>query len=71
MAPMGKALFVLGVVIAGLGLLLWTFSSVPFVGKLPGDVYIRRDNFSFYFPITTCILISIIASVVFALLRRW
>ena len=38
-------------------------SSVPYVGRLPGDVYVHRGNFSFYFPLATCILISIIATI--------
>jgi hypothetical protein len=52
------------------GLLLWGFSSVPFIGKMPGDIYIRRGNFTFYFPIVTCILISIIATIFLSLMRR-
>jgi hypothetical protein len=43
---------------------------VTYVGKLPGDIYIRRGNFTFYFPIVTCILISIVATIIFSLMRR-
>lgn len=53
-----------------IGLAIWGLSSVPFVGRLPGDIYIKRPNFSFYFPITTCIILSIIATIVFSLLKR-
>ena len=70
MAPIGKSLVFAGIAIIVVGLALWGFSSVPYVGKLPGDIYLRRGNFSFYFPIATSILISIIATIVFSLMRR-
>jgi hypothetical protein len=70
MAPIGKSLVFAGIAIIFVGLLLWGFSSVPFVGKMPGDIYLRRGNFTFYFPIVTCILISIIATIFFSLMRR-
>ena len=60
MAPFAKSLILMGLVIAALGAMLWLFSGVPFVGRLPGDIYVRRGNFTFYFPIVTCILISIV-----------
>jgi hypothetical protein len=41
------------------------------LGRLPGDIYIRRDNFTFYLPVTTCILVSIVISLIIGLLRRW
>ncbi len=70
MVALGKSLLVLGVAIAALGALLWIFSGVPFLGKLPGDIYLRRGNFTFYFPLATCILISVILTLLFALTRR-
>jgi Protein of unknown function (DUF2905) len=70
MAPIGKSLVFAGIAIIVVGLLLWGFSSVPFSGKMPGDIYIRRGNFTFYFPIVTCIVISIIATIFFSLMRR-
>jgi hypothetical protein len=70
MAPIGKSLVFAGIAIAVVGLMLWGFSSVPYVGKLPGDIYIRRGNFTFYFPIVTCILLSIIATLLLSLTRR-
>ena len=70
MMPLGKSLVLVGIVIVLLGLLLWALSSVPYVGRLPGDIYIRRGNFTIYFPLTTCILISIIATILFSLMRR-
>ena len=70
MAPIGKSLVFAGIAIIVVGLALWGFSSVPYVGKLPGDIYFRRGNFTFYFPIATCILISIVATLFFSLMRR-
>ena len=60
----------MGLLIAACGAMLWLFSGVPLLGRLPGDIYVRRGNFTFYFPVVTCILISIVVSLIFALLRR-
>jgi hypothetical protein len=70
MAPIGKSLIFAGIAIVVVGLALWGLSSVPYVGRLPGDIYIRRGKFSFYFPLATCILISIVATIFFSLMRR-
>ena len=64
---MGKLLVLLGLGIAGLGLLMMI--GVP-IGRLPGDIYVKRDHVSFYFPITTSILLSIILTLIFSLFRR-
>jgi len=63
----GKLLVVAGVSIAGLGLLM--MSGVP-IGRLPGDFAFRRGNTTFYFPLATSILLSIILTLLFAILRR-
>jgi len=70
MEPLGKSLVLIGISIVLIGVLMWGFSSIPFVGRLPGDIYVRRGNFTFYFPLATCILISIIATILFSLMRR-
>jgi len=73
MALLGKALIIIGLLIAMLGLLVWSGGSIPLInrlGRLPGDIYIRRDNFTFYLPITTCIVLSIVISFLIELLRR-
>lgn len=70
--PLGRLLIVLGLVLLVAGLLLtYTnfFSSLK-LGRLPGDISIRREDFSFYFPITTCILVSLVLTLVFYLLRK-
>jgi len=70
MAPIGKSLVFAGIAIVVVGLALWGLSSAPYIGRLPGDIYIRRGNFSFYFPLVTCILISLAATLLFSLMRR-
>ena len=64
---MGKLLVFFGLGIAGLGLLM--ILGVPF-GRLPGDMQVRRGNFTFYFPLATSIALSIILTLLFALFRR-
>jgi ribose/xylose/arabinose/galactoside ABC-type transport system permease subunit len=67
-----KLLITIGILIAALGVLLLLFrnSGIPFLGKLPGDIVIQKKNFTFYFPIATSILVSIILSLVFYFLSR-
>jgi hypothetical protein len=69
-AHFGKVLILLGVLLVFVGL-IWTFRPhIPWLGRLPGDVYVKRDNFQFYFPLATCILISLLLSFLFRLFRR-
>jgi len=53
-----------------LGFLLWTGVGTAWLGRLPGDIRIERGNSAFYFPIVTCIIISIVLSLIFSLFRR-
>jgi Protein of unknown function (DUF2905) len=64
---MGKVLVLVGAAIAALGLLMML--GLP-IGRLPGDIAVKRDNFSFYFPITTSIVLSIILTLILSLFRR-
>lgn len=64
MSPVGKLLVMLGGVIVAVGLLLMFFDKIPYIGKLPGDISIKRDSFHFYFPLTTSVLLSIVLNVV-------
>ena len=66
---MARFLILLGLVILAVGL-LWPFLSRLGLGRLPGDIVIQRDNFTFYFPLMTCILVSVLLSVVFWLFNR-
>ena len=74
MTELGKILLGLGVVMVILGgvlLLAGNLSGkVPWIGRLPGDIYIERGNFRFYFPLTTSILVSIILTLVLMLIGR-
>ncbi len=70
MEQFGKSLMLVGVSILALGALLWIGGKIPGIGKLPGDILIKRGNFTFYFPLATSILLSIILSVILALFRR-
>jgi len=70
MTGIGKALIVMGLIIAALGVVLSFSDRIPWIGRLPGDIFIRKGNFSFYFPLATCILISIVLSLIFLLLRK-
>jgi hypothetical protein len=63
----GRTLVLVGLAIAGIGVLVML--GVP-IGRLPGDFYVRRDNFTFYFPLTTSIILSIILTVIVAFFRR-
>ncbi len=68
--PPGKLLIILGIVLVIIGLLLTFTGKIPFFGKLPGDIRIERENFSFYFPLGTCLLLSLLLSLIFWLFRR-
>ncbi len=67
---MAKLLIMFGLILLFMGLFLLVLGKMPFFGKMPGDIYIKRGNFVFYFPIVTSILISIILTIVLNLLLR-
>jgi hypothetical protein len=70
MAELGKTLILLGGVLVVVGVLLTLGGKLPWLGRLPGDIVIQRDNFTFYFPLTTSILLSVVLSLLFMLFRR-
>lgn len=74
MVSLGKALVAGGILLAALGLIcLGRGTSIPFLsrfGRLPGDIYVGRGNFTFYFPLASGIVISVVLSILFAWLRR-
>ena len=70
MQQIGKLLVVAGLVLSAIGLVLYITGKIPFLGKLPGDLVIKRRNFTFYFPLTTCLLISGILSLIFFILSK-
>ncbi|MFW6138085.1 MAG: DUF2905 domain-containing protein [Spirochaetota bacterium] len=71
LAPAGKLIIIAGIVLVVMGVLIAYGQKIPFLGKLPGDIYIKRENFRFYFPLTTCIILSIILSLVFFIISRF
>jgi len=70
MRDIGKLLFFSGLLLAAAGLLIWKDRRLGMIGRLPGDLSVQRPGFSFYFPVTTCIVISIILTLLMWLLRR-
>lgn len=68
--PLGKMLILLGVFIILLGIFFLMGDKIPWLGKLPGDIIIRKKNFTFYFPFVTSILISIILTLILTFLSR-
>jgi len=66
----GKFLIILGVIIIALGLLLTFLPKIPYLGKLPGDIYIKKGNFTFYFPLATSIILSILLTIILNLIFR-
>ena len=70
MTDLGKILIALGVVLVLTGSALFLAGKLPWLGRLPGDIVIRRDNFAFFFPLTTCLLASLVLSFVLYWLRR-
>ena len=67
---LGKMLILLGVLIIAIGVLLVIGEKIPWIGKLPGDIIIKKEKFTFYFPITTSIIISILLTLLFGLFRK-
>jgi hypothetical protein len=70
LGALGKMLILIGVFIILIGLFFILGEKIPWVGRLPGDIIIRKKNFTFYFPIVTSIIISIVLTLLFALLRK-
>ena len=71
MPEIGKLLVVVGIIIALAGVLMWTGVGRGWLGRLPGDIHYSRDSFSFHFPIVTCLLFSVVLTVVMWLLRKF
>ena len=69
-SSIGKILIGSGIFLILMGLVFITAGKIPWVGKLPGDIVIQKENFSFYFPLTTCIILSAILSLAFFLTGR-
>ncbi|MFA7059981.1 MAG: DUF2905 domain-containing protein [Pedobacter sp.] len=70
MNGLARPLIILGLILVTIGIIISLAPRIPWMGKLPGDIFIKRDNFSFYFPLGTCILLSALLSFVLWLFRR-
>ncbi len=67
---MAKLLIVLGILLLIAGLLMLLLPRIPLIGRLPGDIVIKKDNFTFYFPLATSIIISIILTIIFSIFKK-
>lgn len=70
MAEFGKVLICIGLLLAILGFVFIFGNKIPFIGRLPGDIAVERRNYSFYFPVTTCIIISVVISFILWLFNK-
>lgn len=70
MNGLGRPLIVMGLVLLAAGVIISFAPRIPWLGRLPGDIYIRKENFSFYFPLATSILVSLIISFLLWLFKR-
>lgn len=70
MHEIGKVLIILGAMVVVIGIVLWAGFTPKWLGRLPGDIRIEREHSAFYFPIVTCLVISVILSLIMSLFRR-
>ncbi len=70
MNGLGRVLIIMGLVLVAAGVIISIAPRIPWLGRLPGDIYIKKENFSFSFPLATCILLSLLLSLILWLFRR-
>jgi len=70
MSEVGKLLIACGLLIAAIGLVVVLAGRLPWIGRLPGDIYVQRGNFTFYFPLATSILVSVVLTLIFWFIGR-
>lgn len=70
MPSLGKSLIILGLIIAAIGAIFTLAGKIPWLGRLPGDIYMKKENFTFYFPLATSIIISLLLSLILWFFRR-
>lgn len=70
LSGLGKFLIIIGLLLVIVGGFVYFFGKIPGLGKLPGDIYIKRDNFTFYFPVVTMIIISLILTIIMNIFFR-
>jgi hypothetical protein len=69
-SDVGKLLVIFGLLIVAVGVLLMLVGRVPWIGRLPGDIHIERGNWTFYFPLATSLLLSLVLTLIFWLVGR-
>lgn len=67
---LGKGLIMIGIFLAAIGVVLLVAPKIPYIGRLPGDIVIKRGDFVLYFPLATSIIISMVLTIIFAIFRR-
>lgn len=67
---LGRAILLVGLILVGVGTVFLLWPKIPWIGRLPGDIFFKGEKVSFYFPITTCIIISILLTLLFSLFKR-
>ena len=70
MSELGKTLIILGIILAVAGAVLLAAAKIPWLGKLPGDITYQGKGFTFYFPLATCVLLSVVLSLILYLFRK-
>ncbi|MDD5217322.1 MAG: DUF2905 domain-containing protein [Candidatus Omnitrophica bacterium] len=70
MNDFAKTLIFFGVVLIAIGIVVSVFGKIPGLGRFPGDIYVRKGSFTFYFPLTTCLVLSLILTLVFSLFGK-
>jgi hypothetical protein len=70
MSDLGKMLIVFGVIIVAVGVIMLVAPKIPWLGKLPGDITYRGERFTFYFPLATCILLSVVLTLILYIFRK-
>lgn len=68
--PVGKIFIIIGIAFVAIGVLLTLNLRIPWLGKLPGDIVIEKENMRFYFPLATCLLISILLTALFYFIKK-
>lgn len=70
MPGFGKSLIILGLIIAAAGILVTMAGKLPWLGRLPGDIFVKKGNFTFYFPLATSIVLSLLITFILWLFRK-
>lgn len=70
MSDFSKTLIFFGFVLIGVGLFASLAGKIPWIGKLPGDIYLRKGAFTFYFPLATCLVLSLVLTLIFNLFGK-